>query len=128
MAAAWEIAPSSSTEMKARMRPSMAAMRSRQARANSTEEISPDQIDLLVVIHPKQLPAKTLFAIDQWVAQGGDTIVFLDAYALDDRAPENPQQRWMQLQYQPASDLEPLLSHWGVERLAPPLAPYALLK
>ncbi len=81
-----------------------------------TEEISSEEIDLLVVIHPKQLPAKTLFAIDQWVAQGGDTIVFVDAYALDDRAPQNPQQPWMQLQYQPASDLEPLLSHWGVER------------
>ncbi len=79
------------------------------------DEISRDDIDLLVVIHPKGLPDKTVFAIDQWVAAGGNTLIFLDPYALGDTPPQNPQQPWMALQYQPASNLEPLLAAWGLE-------------
>ncbi len=85
--------------------------------ANATE-ISPDDYDVLVVIHPKNLPQKTLFAIDQFVARGGRLLAFVDPYALDDQAPQNPQQPWMALQYQPASDLSPLLEHWGLARPA----------
>ncbi len=83
--------------------------------AADVDEISRDEIDLLVVIHPKGLPDKTVFAIDQWVAAGGNTLIFLDPYALGDTPPQNPQQPWMALQYQPASDLEPLLDAWGLE-------------
>ncbi len=83
--------------------------------AADVDEIPPDDIDLLVVIHPKGLPDKTVFAIDQWVAAGGNTLIFLDPYALGDRPPQNPQQPWMALQYQPASSLEPLLEAWGLE-------------
>ncbi|MEJ2084351.1 MAG: Gldg family protein, partial [Acidobacteriota bacterium] len=80
---------------------------------DETENISPDDIDLVVVIHPKGLSDKALWALDEWIVRGGDTLVFLDPYALDDRAPQNPQQPWAALQYQPASNLEPLLSAWG---------------
>lgn len=79
------------------------------------DEISRDDIDLLVVIHPKDLPDKTVFAIDQWVAAGGNALIFMDPYALGDTPPQNPQQPWMALQYQPASNLEPLLAAWGLE-------------
>ena len=79
------------------------------------DEISSDEVDLLVVVHPKDLPDKTVFAIDQWVAAGGNTLIFLDPYALGDTPPQNPQQPWMALQYQPASNLEPLLAAWGLE-------------
>lgn len=81
------------------------------------DEISRDEYDLLVVIHPKALPDKTVFAIDQWVAGGGNTLMFLDPYALGDTPPQNPQQPWAALQYQPASNLEPLLTAWGLELL-----------
>ena len=83
--------------------------------APDVDEISRDEYDLLVVIHPKDLPDKTAFAIDQWVAAGGNTLIFLDPYALGDTPPQNPQQPWMALQYQPASNLEPLLAAWGLE-------------
>ncbi|MCY3927524.1 MAG: Gldg family protein [Acidobacteria bacterium] len=83
--------------------------------APDVDEISSDDYDLLVVIHPKDLPDKTAFAIDQWVAAGGNTLIFLDPYALGDTPPQNPQQPWMALQYQPASNLEPLLASWGLE-------------
>ncbi len=79
------------------------------------DEISRDDYDLLVVIHPKALPDKTVFAVDQWVAAGGNALIFLDPYALGDTPPQNPQQPWMALQYQPASNLAPLLDAWGLE-------------
>ena len=85
--------------------------------AADVDEISPEDYDLLVVIHPKALPDKTVFAIDQWVAGGGNTLVFLDPYALGDTPPQNPQQPWAALQYQPASNLAPLLDAWGLELL-----------
>ena len=81
------------------------------------DEIAAADYDLLVVIHPKALPDKTVFAIDQWVAAGGNTLVFLDPYALGDTPPQNPQQPWAALQYQPASNLAPLLDAWGLELL-----------
>ena len=83
--------------------------------AADVDEISSDDYDLLVVIHPKALPDKTVFAIDQWVAAGGNALIFLDPYALGDTPPQNPQQPWMALQYQPASNLAPLLDAWGLE-------------
>ena len=81
------------------------------------DEIPRDDYDLLVVVHPKSLPDKTVFAIDQWLAGGGNALIFLDPYALGDTPPQNPQQPWAALQYQPASDLEPLLSAWGLKLL-----------
>ncbi len=83
--------------------------------AADVDEISSDDYDLLVVIHPKALPDKTVFAIDQWVAAGGNALIFLDPYALGDTPPQNPRQPWMALQYQPASNLAPLLEAWGLE-------------
>ena len=79
-----------------------------------TEHISPDEFDLVVVIHPKDLSARSLWALDEWVVRGGNTLVFVDPYALDDRPPDNPQQPWQSLQYRPASDLGRLLEAWGL--------------
>lgn len=80
------------------------------------ESISPDDYDLLMVVHPKNLSEKALWNVNEWVVTGGETIVLLDAYSIEDKAPENPQQPWAQLQYQPSSNMEKLLSVWGVER------------
>ena len=41
--------------------------------------------DLLVVVHPRILEDKTLFAIDQYLMRGGNILVFLDPYAVSDR-------------------------------------------
>lgn len=81
------------------------------------EHISHDEYNLVLVIHPKNLSQKNLWALDEWVATGGNALVFVDPYAADDSPPPNPQNQFAALQYQPASNLEPLLSAWGVKRL-----------
>ena len=79
------------------------------------EHISHDDYDLVIVIHPKGLGGKALWALDEWVVTGGKTLVFLDPYSIADSAPQDPQQPWLALQYEPASSLDPLLSAWGLE-------------
>jgi len=77
------------------------------------EEIK--DVDLLLVIHPKDLSEKTLFAIDQFVLKGGRTIVCVDPYCLADR----PNQQAMMSGQMPSSssDLNRLLKNWGVEMM-----------
>jgi len=38
----------------------------------------PDEVKLLLVVHPAVLPAKTLYAIDQFVLRGGKAVVYVD--------------------------------------------------
>jgi ABC-type uncharacterized transport system involved in gliding motility auxiliary subunit len=69
-------------------------------------------IDTLLVIHPKELPEATRYAIDQFVVRGGRAMVFLDPLAEADVAmpdPENPG-----LIPSHASNMEDLLKAWGV--------------
>ncbi len=73
----------------------------------------PDNIDILLVVHPKDLPEKTLWAIDQFVLNGGPTIVLVDPYAVVDMP--SPQQRMTQQMSSTSSNLEPLLTTWGLE-------------
>ncbi|HTM23185.1 MAG TPA: GldG family protein, partial [Kofleriaceae bacterium] len=79
------------------------------------DHLSHDDYDLVIVIHPKHLSEKTLWALDQWAQTGGKMIVFVDPYSITDQAPQNPQQPWMALQYEPSSSLDPLLAAWGLE-------------
>ena len=81
-----------------------------------TEHISPDEIDLLVVIHPRNFSTKTLWAVDEWVATGGNTLIFVDPFAINDQAPPNPQNPMAGMQYTPASSLNRLTAGWGVTR------------
>ncbi len=70
-----------------------------------------DDIDIVMAIHPKELEAKTLFALDQFVLRGGRLIAFLDPMCMADM-----QNQPQQMQYMPpaASSLDPLLKAWGV--------------
>jgi len=70
-------------------------------------------IDLLLIVHPKDLPEKTLFAIDQFVLKGGRTIVFVDPHCVADQPP--PQSRMQGRMPSQSSDLNKLLKTWGVE-------------
>jgi len=77
--------------------------------APTMTRVDPD-VDVLVLVHPKQLPAAAMFAIDQYALRGGRLLVFVDPIAEQegDRAgggfPGASR----------ASSLEPLLSAWGV--------------
>ncbi|MEO8145425.1 MAG: GldG family protein, partial [Betaproteobacteria bacterium] len=51
-----------------------------------TETIDPE-IKTLLVIHPRDLPEGTEYALDQFVMRGGKLIAFVDPYAYFDQAP-----------------------------------------
>lgn len=72
-----------------------------------------NDVDILLVVHPKHLPEKTLFAIDQFVLKGGRTIVCVDPFCFADRPPQMQMQ--MQMQQERNSDLNPLLKTWGLD-------------
>jgi ABC-type uncharacterized transport system involved in gliding motility auxiliary subunit len=71
----------------------------------------PSDIDVLMLVHPQNLPDKTLFAIDQFVLRGGKALVFVDPYselqAGERTRPGAPAD----------SDLEPLFKKWGLRLL-----------
>jgi ABC-2 type transport system permease protein len=73
-----------------------------------------EDIDILLVIHPKNLGEGTLFAIDQFVLKGGRTIVLEDPYAISDR-PSRMEMQMMRTMPQTSSDLNKLLKKWGVD-------------
>lgn len=66
-------------------------------------------IDILMVIHPKNLTDATQFAIDQFVLKGGNVLIFLDAFATVDQS-GNPYMPGPQ-----SSNLSKLLSNWNVK-------------
>ncbi len=72
-----------------------------------------NDIDILLVVHPKDLSEQTLFAIDQFVLNGGRMIAFVDPHCFADR----PDQRMMQMgmQVSRSSELNTLLKTWGIE-------------
>lgn len=72
-----------------------------------------NDVDILLVIHPKDLPDQTLLAIDQFVLKGGRTVVCVDPHCLNDQpAQRNPMMPQQQSQ---KSDLNKLMRNWGVE-------------
>ncbi len=74
---------------------------------DDVQEIDAD-IDLLVVVHPKDLPLTTLFAIDQFVLRGGRLLVFVDPFS--ERDPMGAQQPGANV----SSTLPKLFDAWGV--------------
>ncbi|HEX2492431.1 MAG TPA: Gldg family protein [Steroidobacter sp.] len=69
-----------------------------------------DDVDALLLIHPKDLAPQTLYAIDQFVMRGGKLLAFLDPQSENDPAAAqmgNPMA-------QRSSSLGPLLDAWGV--------------
>jgi ABC-2 type transport system permease protein len=79
--------------------------------ATDVNEIT--DVDILLLIHPKELPEQALFAIDQFVLKGGKTIVCVDPYSMVDK----PDRMAMQMGRPPSqsSDLNVLLRNWGLE-------------
>lgn len=76
-----------------------------------TDSIEKD-VDVLMLLHPRNIPEPTLYAIDQFVLRGGHLLVFVDPNAESDSANA----------YSPdgsvttsASDLGPLFKAWGID-------------
>jgi len=70
----------------------------------------PDNVDVLMVAHPKGLSERMLYAIDQFVLSGGRALVFVDSYMeMESRGQGAAPSR---------SDLGPLLGKWGLSLAA----------
>ena len=73
----------------------------------------PDDIDLLLLVHPKDLTPAGLYAIDQYCLAGGKVVAFVDPYCFFDpkRTPDDPM---AMLQAGTDSGIDQLLLAWGV--------------
>ncbi len=76
----------------------------------------PSSVDLLMVVHPKELPEQTLYAIDQYVLRGGKLITFVDPYAEVDVPEKDPENPMAAMVANRSSNMPELLTTWGVER------------
>lgn len=74
----------------------------------------PDDIDVLLILHPKNLADNTLYAIDQYLMGGGKMIVMTDPAAIRDQSAANAQNQ-MQAMMQNGSNLDKLFSTWGIK-------------
>ena len=77
--------------------------------ATNATDIAKD-IDLLVLIHPKQFSDETQFAIDQHVLNGGKAMFFVDPFCNVDARPSG-----MGFNMPGSSDLNKLFKAWGFE-------------
>jgi ABC-type uncharacterized transport system involved in gliding motility auxiliary subunit len=79
------------------------------------DELPPD-LDLLCVIHPRDLSQKMLFAIDQYVLGGGKLVAFVDPHCEADKTGQDPSDPMSQFRGgSRASDLNTLFKAWGLE-------------
>jgi len=72
-------------------------------------------VDVLVVVHPKNLPPPALYAIDQFALHGGRVLVFVDPDAQADQSAADPNNPMAQFMADKSSHFEPLLAAWGVD-------------
>jgi ABC-type uncharacterized transport system involved in gliding motility auxiliary subunit len=77
------------------------------------ESIDVDNIDVLMLVHPKKLDNDTLYAIDQYLLRGGKAIIFIDPLAELDRTRPNPSNPNVVPNLH--SYLPELLGLWGLE-------------
>ena len=72
-----------------------------------------DDVDLLLLVHPKDVPEHTLAAIDQFVLRGGRLLAFLDPDAEADQSGVNPLDP-LSVAVPQASHLGLLFQAWGI--------------
>ena len=75
--------------------------------------VLPDDLELLVLVHPKDLNENMLYQIDQFALRGGRVLAFMDPLAEADLGgdPNDPMAR---MNAGGSSTLGPLLQAWGV--------------
>ena len=83
---------------------------------DTTVDRIPAGLDVLMIVHPRGLSKKTLFAIDQYVLDGGRALVFVDGFSEADHSlPEvtSPEQGYVEAVR--SSSLGPLFDAWGLQ-------------
>jgi ABC-type uncharacterized transport system involved in gliding motility auxiliary subunit len=74
----------------------------------------PEEISVLMIVHPKSLSDATLYAIDQFVLGGGHAMIFVDPLAESDSGGGNPMNP-MGGRGPRDSDMPTLFEAWGFE-------------
>lgn len=77
----------------------------------NAKAIDPD-VNVLLVVHPRDLLPETEYALDQFVLRGGKLVAFVDPYSFFDQQPMMP---GMPPQPGSSSTLPTLFKAWGVE-------------
>jgi ABC-type uncharacterized transport system involved in gliding motility auxiliary subunit len=72
-------------------------------------------VDVLVLVHPKNLPPAALYAIDQFALRGGRVLAFVDPNSQVDQSGADPGNPMAQFTADKSSNLQPLLAAWGIE-------------
>ena len=75
-----------------------------------TADKIPDEIKVLVVIHPKAISDSTQYALDQFVLRGGKLVAFVDPLCVLDRPPTEPGR----MPPMSTSTLDKLFKAWGL--------------
>ena len=79
---------------------------------HSDEEIISDDIDLLMIVHPRNLAEKTLYAIDQFIMRGGKGLFFVDPFSEAQYLP-TPANKPLEDAKVRGSSLNKLFNKWG---------------
>ncbi len=74
-----------------------------------------DEIDVLMLVHPKALSDETLYGIDQFILRGGRALIFVDPLADADIPPPDPNNPAAAFAANRSSSLERLFGAWGIE-------------
>ena len=80
----------------------------------SATRIDPD-VNVLVLVHPKNLPPALQFAIDQYALKGGHILAFVDPLAEADPSGNDPRNPMAAMSADKSSHLGELLTAWGVK-------------
>ena len=75
------------------------------------EEI-PEDVDVLMLVHPQSLSGEALYAIDQYVLRGGRVVAFVDPFS--EAQQEAMAGGFMQPAMSKRSEIDELLAAWGV--------------
>ena len=71
----------------------------------------PDGLELLMLVHPKKIPDRLIYMIDQFVLRGGKLLVFIDPNSETESFSPDADQ----INGSNSSNLSELLEKWGVE-------------
>ena len=78
-------------------------------------DVVPDDVELLLVVHPKNLTEQTSYALDQFILGGGKTILFVDPHAEIDIPPTDPNNPQAAMFADRSSNLPKLFEAWGID-------------
>ncbi|MEO0422284.1 MAG: Gldg family protein [Pseudomonadota bacterium] len=74
-----------------------------------------EEIDVLLVVHPKSLSEQTVYAIDQFVMGGGRAMIFVDPFSQFEQIDTDPNDPTAAMMADRSSNLPTLFDAWGIE-------------